>query len=271
MESLGRKRSLYILSYEDTVSASPIWPNINPQLFFQNIAHNVLYPNKINQGSSTNFCSYAALTHLLLKYRPDVYVLSMISLYRTGRSDLAKKTLKPKKEVLQASGTLKHKGELDVLHADQMWFLTLADQFKGYINVFDHKFNYGDENKIWSATNFSKFNSMLRHFTHFHIVSSGSDFFRPWKKDFYEYISRKLTEGVVLLYLNSKYMHPTIYTTFTLRAPTHYVVLYEMYKVGNLIEIKYWDYGLKTEQLITRKRLHKMIFGVATITTKLEE
>ena len=271
MESMGRRRALSILSDEDTVSASPIWPNINPGLFFENIRNNVLYPNKINQGTSTNFCSYAALTHLMLKYRPDVYVLSLISLYRTGRVDLAKKTLKPKKEVLEASGTLKHKGELDMLHADQLWFLTLADQFKGYLNVFDHKYNHGDENKIWAATNYAKFNTMLRYFTHFHIVSSGSDMIRPAKKDFYVYISRKLLEGVVILYLNSKYMHPTKYTTFTLRAPTHFVVLYEMYKVGDMIEIKYWDYGLKTEQLITRRRLYKMIFGVSTITTKVED
>jgi len=271
VESMGRRRALSILADEDTISASPIWPNINPSLFFRNISDNVRFPSRINQGTSTNFCSFAALTHLLLKYKPDVYVRILISLYRTGGAELEKKSLKPKKEILQAAGMLKNKGELDVLHANQLWFLTLADQFKGYLNFFDHKYNRGDENKIWAATNYAKFNTMLRYFTNFRVMSTGSDLFRPSKNDFYEYISGQLREGVVILYLNSKYMHPTKYTNITLRAPTHFVVLYEMYKVGDLIEIKYWDYGLKTEQLITKRRLFKMIFGVSTITSRVEE
>jgi len=43
------------------------------------------------------------------------------------------------------------------------------------------------------------------------------------------------------------------------------VVLYQIYKVGDLIEFKYWDYGMKTEQQITHKRLFKMIFGITSI------
>lgn len=259
-------KALDILSKEDTTTTPALWPGISPELFFVNVRKNVLYPDKIYQGKSTNFCGYAALTHLLLKYHPDLYVQYILSLYHSGKASLKKKTLKPSKEILQAAGTLKHKGDLDVLHADQLWFLTLADQFKGYMNFIDHHYNPGDENKIWAGTNYSKFNSMLTAFTDDKLTRRGSDLLRPSESNFYEYISGELQKGVVLLFVNSKYLYPHKYSFFKLRAPSHFIVAYNMYKTGDMIEFQYWDYGLRTEQQITSKRLRKLVFGVTTIT-----
>lgn len=253
----------------DTVSASVYWPHVKPALFFANIRKNILYPERINQGASTNFCGYAALTHLLITYQPDLYLKHMIELYRTGKTALERKMLEPTPEVLQAAGTLRNKGELDILHADQLWFLTLADQFKGYINFFDHHYDRGDENRVWAGTNYAKFNKMVRAFTDNDLITAGSDFLRPWKSNFYDYITRQLRKGLVMLYVNSNFLYPHKYTLITLRAPTHFIVLYDMYKVGDMIQIRYWDYGMKTEQLITRKRLRQLIFGVTTITNKI--
>ncbi|ULQ52064.1 hypothetical protein [Flavihumibacter fluvii] len=269
--AIKQEKALARLSQEDTVSLSPFWPNIQPPLFFANIRNNITYPAKINQGHSTNFCGYAAMTHLLLKYHPETYLDHILSLYRTGKATLEKKELTPSERVRNAAGTLKNKGELDVLHADQLWFLTLPDQFKGYMNIVDHKYQPGDENKIWAGTNLAKFNRMLKDFTNDHLTMKGSDFIRPSLKDFYTYLAGQLPKGVVLLFVNSKFLYPHKYTLFKLRAPTHFIVLYEMYQVGELIEIKYWDYGLKTEQLITKKRLRKLIFGITTITKTVDE
>jgi hypothetical protein len=263
---IRKQKALDMLNKEDTTSTSAFWPHIKPALFFANVRMNIMYPDKINQGLSTNFCGYAALTHLLLKYHPETYLQNILSLYRTGKVSLTKKTLAPSDAVRQAAGTLQHKGELDVLDANQLWFLTLADQFKGYINIFDHSYKPGDENKIWAGSNYGKFNRMLEDFTDDTLIKAGSDFLRPFKNDFYEYISTQLQSGIVLLYVNSKYLYAHKFTLFKLRAPTHFIVLYNMYKVDDLIETQYWDYGLKTEQLISKKRLRKLIFGVTTIT-----
>jgi hypothetical protein len=263
-----KQKVLEKYSREDTISMSEYWPNVNPEYFFANVRKNITYPAKINQGAATNFCGYAALTHLLIKYHPETYLQYIISLYRNGQAPLAKRMLEPSLAVRETAGTLKNKGELDVLDADQLWFLSLADEFKGYMNIVDHKYHKGDENKIWAGTNYAKFNNMLKDFTDDQLTMKGSDFIRPAKKDFYEYISQQLRKGVVLLYVNSKFLYPHKFSLFKLRAPTHFIVLYEMYKVGDLIEIKYWDYGLKTEQLITRERLRKLIFGITTITNK---
>lgn len=263
--NIRQRAALDSLDKVDTVSASPFWPNIKPALFFSNVRRNIMFPTRVNQGASTNFCGYAAVTHLILKYHPDIYLNYTLSLYRTGQASLYKKTLKPSERVRKAAGTLKNKGELDMRHADQMWFLTLADQFKGYINIFDHRYNHGDENKIWAGTNYGKFNRMIRDFTRDPLTCAGSDLLRPFKNDFTEYINGQLKDGVVLLYVNSKFLYPHKFSLITLRVPSHFIVLYDMNKVEDLTEIIYLDYGMKTEQQITRKRLRKLIFGITTI------
>jgi len=71
--------------------------------------------------------------------------------------------------------------------------------------------------------------------------------------------------------VNSKYLYPHKYAFFKLRAPTHFIVLYNLYKIGDMIEVQYWDYGLRTEQQITVKRLDKLIFGITTIIPVTDE
>jgi len=261
-------RALAMLANIDTVCPSPYWPNIKPSLFLANLRKNILYPTKINQGKATNFCGYAAFTHILLKYQPDTYTRIIISFYKTGKADLYRRTVKPSLRVRDAAGTLKRKGELDVLHADQLWFLTMADTYKGYLNIFDHKYQPGDENTFWAATNYGKFNRMLREFGDYKVKKVGSDMIRPWKKDLFGYLAQQLDSGIVMMYINSKLTHPTKHSFFRLPAPTHFVVLYNLYREGDLIQIQYWDYGLRTEQIITKKRLKKMTFGISTITKK---
>jgi hypothetical protein len=269
--NIKQRLALDILNQSDTSSMSALWPNINPKYFFRNVRKNILYPAKINQGKATNFCGYAAITHLMITYYPEIYTRHLLSLYHSGEAAILHKSLTPSAAVRQAAGTLSNKGELDLLHADQLWFLTLADNFKGYMNIVDKKYNPGDENKIWAGTNYAKFNRMIKSFTDYPLTMKGSDFVRPMTSSFFNYISAQLDSGIVLLYVNSKFLYPHKFTLFKLRAPTHFIVLYDMKEVDGLIDIKYWDYGLKTEQLITRKRLKKLIFGVTTISIPTHE
>ena len=267
----AQQRALELLDGSDTISISPLWPHIKPAYFFSNIRSNILYPGKINQGHNTNFCSYAALTHLLIKYEPDNYTRMILSLYYTGKATLySEKTLTPSKRVRQAAGLLSDNGELNILHANQLWFLAMADNFKGYLNLFDHKYKIGDENTFWAATNYSKFNKMVREFGGYHVHAIGSDLVRPSKSkgNLYKYMVNMLDTGLVMIYINNKLMYPHKFTLFNLPAPTHFVVLYELHKINGMVEIKYWDYGLKTEQLITLKRLKKTIYGVSSITKR---
>src|SRR4029079_16566589 len=112
--AIKQQAALKLLNNEDTLSSSVYWPNIKPALFFSNVRKNITYPAKINQGHSTNFCGYAAMTHLLLKYNPAIYLHHVISLYRTGKTSLEKKSLEPSLAVRNMAGSLKNKAELDI-------------------------------------------------------------------------------------------------------------------------------------------------------------
>ena len=260
-----QKAALALLSNLDTSKPSSIWPHIQPGLFYKNIYDNVTKPIAINQGNATNFCGYAAFSHILLVYLPEIYVRAILDLYEKGSATLPKKQLSPSAAIRNVAGTLSGKGELDVRHADQLWFLTLADQFKGYLNFFDKRYQPGDENLIWASTNYSKFNKMLRAIGNYKVDASGSDLLRPMKKSFSKYVVDQEKEGLVLLYLNSKLLHPSRYSLFKLRAPTHFVVLYKLEQHGDLITFQYWDYGLRTQQLIPAHRFRKLIFGISVI------
>ena len=264
-----QKKAMELLALVNRQAGSAFWPHIKPSLFFANIRNNILIPGKINQGQNTNFCSYAALTHLLIRYQPDTYTEMILSLYFTGKASLySKRTIRPSERVRNAAGLLKEKGEMNILHADQLWFLTMADSFKGYLNFFNRKYKTGDENTFWAATNYSKFNKMLREFGGYKVNAIGSDLLRPGKKEMYSYLVNQLDTGLVMIYINSKLMYPHKFNVLNLPVPTHFVVLYEVTKTGDMYDIKYWDYGLKTEQLITKKRLKKTIYGVSTITRR---
>jgi hypothetical protein len=260
-----KQAALQLLADFDTTKRSAYWPNINPSWFINNVRRNVTYPTRINQGNATNFCGYAAFSHILLTYLPETYVRILLDLYWKGEAQLPKKNLKPTAEVRNRAGALTGKGELDVQHADQLWFLTLADQFKGYLNAFDHKYQPGDENLIWAATNFGKFNRMLKVFGNYKVHASGSDLIRPWKSNYYDYLTEQQKNGLVMIYLNSKLLHPSKHSLFKLRAPTHFVVLYRLQRHDDLITFQYWDYGLRTQQIIPAKRFHKLIFGISVI------
>lgn len=263
-------RAHRLLTAADTSAVSAFWPNVQPKYFYENIRQNLEHPNAINQGRATNFCGYAALTHLLVRYQPDVYVESLLNLYRYNSTQLAKGMWRVSPAVLEAAGTLRQKGELDVHHADQLWFLALADHFKGYMNIIDHHYNPGDENRMWAGTNFSKFNKMLRAFSKSNLKARGSDFIKPMVGDRFQYLSEQLSHGVVLLFVNNKHLYPHKHSAITLRAPTHFIVLYNIAKQGDLIQLQYWDYGYRTELMITEKRLHKLLFGITSLQKSAE-
>jgi hypothetical protein len=112
---------------------------------------------------------------------------------------------------------------------------------------------------------------MLRAFSNSKQKAKGSDFIRPMVGDEYTYLSQQLSQGLVLLFINNKHLYPHKHSAFTIRAPTHFIVLYSIAKQGDLIQLQYWDYGYRTELMITEKRLHKLIFGITSLQKKAEE
>ena len=263
------KQALAYLEKQTNLKASNFWPNVPPVFFLQNLRKNIENPLSIYEGRSTNFCAYAALSYLPLHDDPLSYVLFMLKLYSEGKAMYGKEYFEPTREVKLAAGTLSFKGELDVRPADQLWFLSLADHFKGYLNILDKHYDAGDENTFWAAVNFSKFNRMIRRLFNYEVDAIGSDLIRPGVRDEFAYLSERLLTGNIALFVNNLDLYKKNHTRLKIGVPTHFIILLDIKEVDDKIAITYWDYGGRTLQLVSPKFLKKIIFGIAHITKKI--
>jgi hypothetical protein len=262
----SKKDALAFLETIDQNKKSNLWPNIKPKLFYDNLKLNLENPESFYPGRSTNFCSYGALSYFVMEKDPLGYVKFMNELYDKGESIFNSNQFRPSKEVMNAAGTLRFKGVLDIRHAEQMWFLVLADKFKGYLNFFNRRFREGDENTFWAATNLSKFNRMLRKMCNSTVTSRGSDLMRPWIKDPYTYLKEKIDSNTVIsLYINNRIIHKKNHDKIKFSIPTHYIILREIRKEGDMITFRYWDYGGETLMQSRSSAFKKVIFGISII------
>jgi hypothetical protein len=260
-----KEEAIAFLDRIDQTKESSLWPNVKPNLFYDNLKLNLDNPRSFYPGRSTNFCAYGALSYLVMQKDPLGYVRFMNEMYEKGKASFNNNHFTPSKEVMKAAGTLKFKGVLDIRHAEQMWFLVLADKFKGYLNWFHKKFREGDENTFWAATNLAKFDRMVNKMLSTHVTAVGSDLIKPWVKDIYSYLEKRLKNKIVSLYINNQIIHKKNHDKIKFSIPTHYIILKEIRKVDNKITLRYWDYGGDTEMQISPGTLKKIIFGIISI------
>lgn len=265
------KEALEFLAQQTKLTQSSYWPNIKPATYLENLKKNIQQPLSLYEGTSTNFCAYAALSYLPLHDDPLTFVRFMLTLYQKGKARYGKVLIRPSASVRQAAGTLSFKGELDIRPADQLWFLVLADHFKGYLNLFDHHYDKGNENTFWAAVNFSKFNRMIRRLFNYRVDAVGSDLIRPGIRDIYLYLSERLASGYVALYVNNPFLYKKNHAAIRFNIPTHFIILLNIEEVGDKLAITYWDYGGLSLQMLSPTFLRKIIFGVAHITPKLSD
>ncbi len=255
-----------------SIKQSAYWQHIKPHLLLQNIRKNITTPMFIYPGTNTNFCGYAAVSYSCINTYPLRYARFMIELYNNGEAHFRKVHFNPSKEVKQAAGLLKFKGELDINHADQMWYMSLADCFKGYVNLFSLNYKPGSENRLWPATNFAKFNRMLRRMCDYKVSAVGTDLFRPMFKDITFFLSDKLQKNhQVFLFVNNAIMHKGNHNKVRYRIPTHYVVLLHISENDGLINLTYWDYGFKTMRQMPVAEFKDILFGVTWCNKKSAE
>jgi len=161
-----------------------------------------------------------------------------------------------------------YQGDLDINPADQVWFLSLAHRFKGYLNFFNQRYSKGDENTIWASTNLAKFNRMLRKLCKYKVSSKGSDIIRPSIKDLPGFLKEKLAGGEVYMYLNNALLRKKNHNRVKKRIPTHYVALTEINYDDSRVVIKYWDGGYKTLKEVSPGTLKHIIYGVSWVMYK---
>ena len=265
-----QQQALAFLDSLQKVDSSIQWPNVDPGLFLENLRTFAIAPLKFYEGKGTNFCAYSALTYISLNYDPLGFSRFMVTLYQKGKARMGKAIFRPGKSIKKEAGLLKYKGALDISPAGQIWFLCLADHFKGYLNFFNRGFDKGDENTLWASTNFAKFNRMLRKLFILKVHARGADLIRPFISDTYTYLNQLSKKGPVFLYLNNRLLYKKKHVVTTrFGIPTHFVLLLDIHKtIDNKINIIYWDYGKKTLQQLNTRLLRKIIFGITDYSFK---
>lgn len=250
------------------LKSSAHWPNIKPDLFIKNLKNNVYNTISIYPGKATNFCGYGALTYLFLQDDPLGYATLLMQLYNDGKATFRDVKFDPSAAVKMQAGDLKFKGLLDINPAEQMWFLTLADHYKGYLNFFNLNYDNGDENTFWASVNYAKFNRMTRQLLHYDYDAMGADLMRPRLKDIYKYISEKMKTGTVVLFINNRIVHKKDHIQIKLGVPTHFIVAEGISIQDDVITFTYWDYGRKTQLQISTAFFKRIVFGITWFTKK---
>ncbi len=262
-QNIEQTKAIEFLNLHEKIEQSNFWVNVKPALLIKNIRKNILQPLHIYAGSNTNFCAYAAISYSCINSDPLTYVMFMINLYNHGFANYKKIHFNPPEEVKNVAGLLKFKGELDVNEADQIWFLSLADRFKGYLNLLSYNYKLGAENSLWPATNFAKFNRMLRKLSNYTVETIGSDLVRPIFSDITFFLQEKLVENEqVFLYLNNAILYKKNHQKIKFRFPTHYVVLFNIEEIEESVKIIYWDYGFKNQLILPKNIFTDIVFGV---------
>ncbi len=252
------------------IKQSAYWLNVNPTSFIENIKQNILHPLDLYEGSFTNFCGYAALTYLPLHDDPLMYTKFLINLYENGEANYYTVIFKPSAAIKKVAGTLRFKGKLDIRPADQMWFLSLADHFKSYLNFFSKNYKAGAEDKFWASVNYGKFNRMIKQMFNYEVEAHGSDLIHPHIRHLAEFLTEQLKTGTTFVYLNSSFL---LKKNENLKPgiPTHYIVLLKLVREPNgSLTMTYWDYGYKSLRQLSDGFLKKIIFGVSHCIKKVK-
>jgi len=263
----SREKAIAFIDAIRELEPSAWWPNIKPALFLQNLKTNIHQPVSIYPGNGTNFCGYGALTYLLLLDDPLGYAKLLLQLYREGKATFGDTHFTPSAAIKKAAGTFHFKGKLDIRPAEQMWYLCLADHFKGYLNILNRKYDPEDEDKLWASVNYAKFNRMVRSLLSYKVNAKGADLFRPRVGDLYTYIEERMKTGTVVLYINNRIVHKKNHAAIKLGIPTHFIVAEKIMQADGMITFVYWDYGGKTQLQLPPSILKRIVF-VITYCTK---
>ncbi len=261
--ALSKQLQALALLQQTKLQKSKHWPSVAPALFLQNLQRNIEQPVFLYAGRNTNFCGFAAVGYVISREDPLGYVQFMIDLYNNGQANYANVLYQPSSAVRTTAGTVLYEGELDRNDADQVLFFTLANHYKGYINLFHLKYKPGRELGLWAATNLSKFNRMLRATLQTQIQCIGYDLTRIKIKELTVFLQEKLNKGDVFLYLNNSVLRRKNHNKVKKHIPTHFIILKSISEENGMVTMTYWDAGFKTQRQIDIKSFKSILFGIS--------
>ncbi len=201
---------------------------------------------------------------------PLAYTRFLLTLYTDGKASWNGIDFHPSPEIHQAAGTLRFKGILDIRPADQLWFLTLADHFRNYLNFLTaasirRRRHVLGRRKLWQVQ---------PHDPRVAPLPGRGPWLRshppPHFDDLFTFLKTTVQRpGTTYLYVNNTYLHKKNHNKFKGSFPTHFIVLTDIRRIEgetDMVDIIYWDYGGRTLRQVSLRFLKKITFGVTHCT-----
>jgi len=253
------------------------WPKVTPEQFTSQLKDRVKNPSNFSQGDNTNFCWAAAVASYEYQTDPERMAKLMTELYLYGQSQSGDLTLSTAKQIQRTVGsnTFDKNEGLSGQLVDQMLLLTLAHNFKDYVNILNNKYDPGDQNGLWASGTFNKFAAALKAFGH-DIYAHGYDVMNVdvTGKNGSVITDEQTLKRDIFLFVNSasfKNPPPEASDPNNFGGPpvgTHFVRIRNFTSVGDNYSFDYLDYGSWKPHVINRHAFERATFGIVTVEKK---
>ncbi|RAV99685.1 hypothetical protein DQQ10_18840 [Pseudochryseolinea flava] len=260
-----------------TLPQSPHFPKVKPEVFLAQLRERVSEGGHegTNQGAGTNFCWAAAIAKQVYENDPKGMAEAMLGLYEDGEfsydnNNGGMHVPAASQEARDAVGGGTFNNNQDkkegktINELDQMLFMELADNYKGYTNLGDVDPGYdpGDEEGLWAGCVLDKAVDVWKDFG-LNIEVTGSDL--GWANTGENKVNaakESMKNHDLVLYVNSSKFKRDEGANWT---ATHYIHVESIEQVGSKYTITYWDYGATHEVTMTADQFFWSVYGMIEI------
>jgi hypothetical protein len=250
--------------------------NLSNQEFTEDLRSRVLNPygmdqgHKTGPGGGTNFCWVAAACSYQYQRDPAMMVNLMMDLYSNGHATIGSIDLLVRDNIRRAvfSNTFDNDGGLAGQAADQLLFLSIAANYKGYVNLLNSEYDPEDEDKTWASGNFNKFVGLLKAFGSNIVTAKGTDLgtSEVLGESAQTLMNAQNAGQTIFLYVYSAHFKepPPDGSFAPSPSASHFVQVRNVQRNGNQFTMDYWDYGGWHSHKISLEGLRRATFGIVT-------
>jgi len=245
---------------------------IDGENFLDNLSNNVANSESIHQGKGTNFCGPACFSsQTFVKNDPVGYVNVMLDLYNYGSANYFNG--KESVELTISESTLANLNGvanegLAGNPADKMLLFSLSESFANYLNYVGRALPFKQaQEDIDVGTTMGKFENMLGSFGYnFESIGGNTVFDQPTSGEALKFSTEQIVGNKsVVLFVSGPVLRRAEESSVM---GTHYISLKSIHTSGNLVQIKYWDYGQTAgykEEEYTQEEFDNLVFGAVSI------
>jgi hypothetical protein len=267
-----------IASFKGTAN-STFGGSFSTETFKKQLTERVNNPYGLDQGhgpkkgpGGTNFCWIAAAMSYNYAKHPSKMVDLMINLFSNGDASMGNMAIGVTQSLRDAVGsnTFDNDGGLKGQLVDQLLFMSIAGNVKGYVNLLNLSYDKEDEDATWASGNFSKFNKLMNVFGN-KVESRGQDAKTCGVSTIEIMDAQSVGKTVMLFVFSASFKNPPPRGSSgdNLNPKnvfgTHFIQIRNVTQDGDNLKMDYWDYGGWTkDHIISVESLRNCTYGILT-------